>query len=712
MKAQADTLTNVLAAAAIGVLQLGVAISLAALVFSGPLSDGAGRAAAGFVLGTAFMSLIVGTTSKMTVVTAGAQDTAAIMVAAVAAAIVASPELRDTEMIPTVVVMIALCGVATGVLFWVLGQFGLTSFVRFLPTPVVSGFTAGTGWLLVRGGIEVMHGEEISLRSLDQLLAWQQFKFLVPGLALALVMLLVISNAQLPNTLVSVAILGGTILFHIFGRSFSSFDRLEAQGWFIGPLAADSSWAPIGPGDFEDTNWTVLLNNAPLILAVVAVSVIGLLLNLSGLEGTTDTRIDMNSEMRSAGIANLLTGVGGGLVGYHLLGDTLLGRQIGARGRIVPMIIAAMASVTFVIGPGLIAQAPRAIAGGVLGGLGISMLVAWARLSLPRMNLSDQLLSGLILLIIAVFGVLVGVGAGVAVAAVVFIVKYSRINPVRHIIEAAGSSTVERNKRDQQVLADTPHSIMAFELHGYLFFGSTTGIRRQVDERMLDSSTKYLIVDFAHVSGIDSTASSGLMAIANQVAEHGVITLWSGLRPTVAAELERNNFALARSHRDLDHAIAWCEDQIVATLDVDPYQLYGQAHSPFDEAIMDALSLPSVLLAAGETLISAGATDTDAYFVESGTLTAWLVAADGHRTRIRQVLPGAALGEISFCTGAPRTATVVADSDAVIRVLTRERFDEITKTDPQTAIAVQQELLGRMGSRVSSTTAMVRDLLK
>ena len=142
MSGRADKLTNTLAAAAIGVLQLGVTISLAALIFSGPLTPGAGRAAAGFVLGTAIVSLLVGSTSKLRVVTAGAQDTAAVLVAAVATSIVAAPELTQAQMLPTVIVMIAIAGITTGLVFWLLGRFGLTSFVRFLPFPVITGFTA------------------------------------------------------------------------------------------------------------------------------------------------------------------------------------------------------------------------------------------------------------------------------------------------------------------------------------------------------------------------------------------------------------------------------------------------------------------------------------------------------------------------------------------------------------------------------------------
>jgi hypothetical protein len=55
----------------------------------------------------------------------------------------------------------------------------------------------------------------------------------------------------------------------------------------------------------------------------------------------------------------------GGLIGYHLLSNTWLGRHIGAGGRPSPTAIAAMATVTFMIGPDLVAQMRRSVAGGV-----------------------------------------------------------------------------------------------------------------------------------------------------------------------------------------------------------------------------------------------------------------------------------------------------------------------------------------------------------
>ena len=709
VKLNSEAVTNTLAALAIGVLQIGVAISLATLIFSGPLSDGAGRAAASFLLGTVVVSGLVGATTRMSVVSAGTQDTAAVVVAAVATSVAAAPSLTSDEAVPTVMVMIALATLTTGVTFWLLGRFGLSTFVRFLPYPVISGFTVGTGWLLFRGGVAVMHGSAIELGDIAELFSWEQFKFLLPGVILIAVMVAVIQS-RFSNTIVSIAILGALFLFHAIAQSMTSLDELERDGWLVGPFPEDAGWSPIRPSDLADTNWSVLFDHFIPIMAVVAVSVIGLLLNLSGLENGPDPKIDMNHELTYSGIANSAMSVTGALVGYHLIGDTLLARQLGARGRTVPLTIAAMAFVLFLIGPDLIALVPRAIAGGVLAGIGVTLMISWATTSLVRMHRTDQFLSSLILIAIAVLGVLPGVAVGIVVAAAAFLISYGRIDPVRSTMAAAGRSYVDRSRDDQRFLAQSGDSILAWELHGYLFFGSATRLLTDVETRIAeaDASTpcRFIIIDFAHVTGLDSTASTGLATFARQLEETQQATLvWSGLSPNIARQLHHD--LDINAHENLDHAIAWCEEQLLAehitgALTTGPHLAMAPELVQFMERHT---------LAAGETLMRLGATDRDLYFVISGKLTAWVESADGRPIRLRQVLPGAALGEIAFCTGAARTATVKADTDATVLAMRRSTFDDMSRTNPELAVKLQEELLVRLGSRLSTTTSLVRDLL-
>ncbi len=588
-------------------------------MFSESLAPGAGRAAVGFVLGTGIVSAVVGLTTRMPVAVAGSQDTAAIVMAAVAASLAAGTTAEGA--LPTVFVMVALCALLTGLAFWFLGAKSKTSFVRYLPWPVITGFTAGTGWLLLRGGVEVMHGAAIEFTDLPGLFVWDEAKLILPGLAFAF-FLVALLRSRITNVVISALFLLAIGAFHLVGRSVSSIEQLEADGWLFGPFPTDASWKPLSPSDVADADWGALLGHTLPIVAVVAV------------------------------------------------------------------------------------------AGGVLSMLGISLLVDWAKTTMPLLSRTDRWLSGGILAAIAILGVLPGVALGVLIATAMFLARYSRIDPARHVINAAGRSNVDRSESKRSFLVANSTSVLAIELHGFLFFGSTMRLREMLQARGLDAperaaTTEFLVIDMERVTGLDSTAAAGLAGLASRLAAQGTVTVWSSIDEEMATELHINGVDLGPLHSDLDHAIAWCEDQLLADMDTVGLEATSAAMSPELRAEMQVRSL-----APRTALILAGDDDRDLYFVESGLLTAWVMSGGGRRTRLRQVTAGAVLGEVAFCRGGLRTADVITDTDTTILVLAREHFDALTNERPELAVELQDLLLGRLADRVADTSAMVRDLLR
>ena len=85
-------------------------------------------------------------------------------------------------------VAIVVTALLTGVFFLLLGLLRLGGFVRYLPYPVVGGFLAGTGWLLVQGSFGVMAGSPLSLGNLSALLAPDALLLWVPGVVFALIL--------------------------------------------------------------------------------------------------------------------------------------------------------------------------------------------------------------------------------------------------------------------------------------------------------------------------------------------------------------------------------------------------------------------------------------------------------------------------------------------------------------------------------------------
>jgi len=719
-RSAAAVIAQVLATIAIGVLQIGVAVSLAALVFAGSLSPGVGRASVAFILGTAIVSLTVGLRTRMPVVIAGAQDTAGIVAAASAASVAAV--VTPDQQLATVVVMLAIAALLTGVAMYVVGSRGLGLMVRYLPYPVVSGFMAGTGWLLLRGGVEVMLGRTIRLADLGDLFQWASIKFLLVGLALACFMVICAMRRVTPVA-VSAAILLSAVGFHLIGRGVTSADALNDEGWLIGPFPEAGGWSPVRPSDLSATDWGAIGSNIPAIVALSAVSLVGLMLNLSGSEVVLGTDVDIDQELESAGGANLIVAATGGLIGYHLIGSTALARQLGARGRSVPISIGVLALAVAVLGYDLIALMPRATAGGVLAGLGLNLLRSWLGEIRQAFNRPDRVISTLILLCMAGVGVLTGIGFGVLLAALIFVVRYARISPVRYSMDGAGRSNVDRCPAERGLLAQMSGRIVAVELQGFLFFGSIMKLRGAIAEALsaegeqLEASgpalsdiagQRFAVLDFSRVPGLDSTAATGLATMVMQLSKENVQLVWSGLGEAARDELVRNGVPVVVDHPDLDRAIAWSEEQLLSRVGLD----IGEVPDPISWPEGLGPLLTSRALVPGETLISPASIDRDLYFVESGHLTVWTEADTTQRRRIRQVSAESVLGEIGFVTGAPRTASVIADTAATVNVLRRQVFDELRNADPELALALQEQLLERLALRLSTTTGTVRDLMR
>jgi CRP-like cAMP-binding protein len=104
-------------------------------------------------------------------------------------------------------------------------------------------------------------------------------------------------------------------------------------------------------------------------------------------------------------------------------------------------------------------------------------------------------------------------------------------------------------------------------------------------------------------------------------------------------------------------------------------------------------------IAASQVLISQGARDRTVYFIESGSLSVHYEDAAG-RIRLAIVGPGSAVGEGSFFSHAPRNATVQAARPSRVWAMTPQRFSELAKHHPQTALAVTLALGALVAERM------------
>ena len=143
----------------------------------------------------------------------------------------------DAEMsFQFIFVTIALTSVLVGIFFLIMGSLRLGKLVRFIPYPVVGGFLAGTGWLIIKFAFAMTAGVELSISNLTFLLDQSNFVRWFPGLLFGL-LLLIGSLYTSHYLLVPGFITAGIVLFYVL-MTFNgySFLALQDKGHLLGPF--------------------------------------------------------------------------------------------------------------------------------------------------------------------------------------------------------------------------------------------------------------------------------------------------------------------------------------------------------------------------------------------------------------------------------------------------------------------------------------------
>jgi SulP family sulfate permease len=554
------------AGSVIGALEVVLAVSFAALIFGSTVP---GDLPAGISLcllsGIVYLTAI-SLGSSATGVIGSVQDGTAVIAAVMAASIVA--EVPAQARFPTVVVSIGLATAASGLTFLVLGLRRLGNLVRFVPFPVVGGFLAGTGWLLVKGGVGVLAGRSVTLDSLDELIRWSSSSHWVVGVAFAIFLLVLGTRTQHPLA-IPLAILGaGAAFYAIWFATGGSVSSAEDGGWLLGPLPSSKGmelWALSALGDADAS---ALLARIPDILTIVVVGALALLLNVSGIELATDRRLDVNRELRVAGGANLAVGIAGGIPGFHALSLSGLARATGAVSRWVGPVAAAVCALAL-IGSSVLGFIPKLVIGGLVVFLGLGFMIDWTFRTARTMPRGEYAIVLVILATIVAVGLLQGVAVGVVVSVGLFIVRSSRTNVVKH--ELTGDvfpSNVDRPPEERRLLAEHGAGIWILVLQGTLFFGTAYALLERIERRAREGSPplRFLVVDFRRVTDLDASAILSLQRAAHLAESLGFVLVRTGAVGWADSQLE---FAFAHHttgvvrFEDVDRGLEWCEERLL-----------------------------------------------------------------------------------------------------------------------------------------------------
>ena len=707
-----------------GIIKIVAAMAFSALIFTGTLAaylpQGIGIVLFGFLL----FAVISTFTASYPVNINTPQDIPIAIIALIATTVMATNG-KDWDAETTfqfIFVTIALTSILVGIFFFILGTLKLGKLVRFIPYPVVGGFLAGTGWLIVKFAFIMTAGMGLSLDNVVSLFDQATLHKWFPGLIFGLIML-ISSRYTKHYLLIPVLIAIGITSFYaiMFFYGFSYTD-LESNGYLLGPFPEGGLFQGLPLKYLSDFKWSIFLEQLPAIGTMMILNSISVLFNYSGLEIIIKKDLDLDQELKTTGIGNIIAGLGGAPPGHLSLGGTLLSISIGSKSKLTNIVIALLCALTLFFGSEVLSFFPRIILGGLLFNLGLSFLVDWLYSTWSRVPKTDYTIILLIFLVIGTVGFLEGVITGLLMSVVLFVVSYSKVEIIKH--ELTGKtfhSNVERSESLKKIIDDSGDQTLILPLQGFIFFGSANRLLERIKlhlQSQNEKNLKYLVFDFKQVTGVDSSTINSFNKLRILAELDNFQVLFCNLTPQIISQFEAeglfaDSMDLFLKFDDLDHGMEWCEEQIISETTISSNKQKEEIDEIklFEEKFADLLIyFESKDINQNTTLIKQGNDPKGLYFIKSGRVTVELRSSN-NKIRLKSMGTGTVVGEVSLYLKTQATASVISNTACKTYFLSHENFEKLNKEDPERAAELHTYIVKLLSDRLAKSNATIQALM-
>jgi SulP family sulfate permease len=705
---------------AASLLSLAYCFSYGAFIFSGPLQPYLAQGVSAALITAAITATLIALTSSFRFAIAGPDSNTTALLASMM--VVLAPKMAAAPPEQALFLAMAALGSATllsGVALFLLGWGHLGRLVRFVPYPVVAGFLASTGWLMLSGAVKM---------TVERPLAWQDLSLIaeaptVFNLAAATVWagaLWFVTTRWKHPLMLPASLIAGIVTTHAVLALLS----WQAPG-AVPPASAIMFSVPAGghpvlPWEgFARAEWGALAGVAGEMAAVAVMAILSILLNSTSIELATGVDVDLDRELRAQGFANLASAFAGGFVGHISVSRTLVNIAAGGVSRITGVVVGLVALSMLFFGSQAIAYVPRFVLGGLLLQLGARLLWDWGVRSVRSLPLLDWLVVVAIVLVTSSFGFLQALLFGMIAGCVIFAVDVSRIRVIRHQygLDERPSSLV-RSREESAFLLEHGGQVQVLELNGYLFFGSAYSVLERVTTLVTERIPQQIIFDFSGVTGIDSSAGASFTKIRELLRKSKIEQAMVAMSPltvsilSTSAGLDRN---MGR-YDYLDAALEEAEETMLSTYSgglgprrsiVDWLtEVVGSrehAQALFDRMKPTQPDARSYLCRQGDP--------TDSLFlIERGPVSVTLERQGQPDLRVRAFGAHTLVGEIGFFLDIPRSANLLAGSGAIVWSLSRSAFEQFKGAYPAQALALTIYVIRLQSERLTFANRQIASL--
>ncbi len=436
----------------------------------------------------------------------------------------------------TVATMIA------GVLLILIGVFKLGTVIKFIPYPVVIGFTSGIAVTIfttqmadvfgLNFGGETVPGDFIGkwmlyFRHLDTINWWDAGVCVISVLIIALTPQV---SRRIPGSLVAIIFVtvGVWVMKTYFG--ITGIDT-------IGDRFSIDSHLP--KAVIPALDWEAIKNLFPIAVTIAALGAIESLLSATVADGMISDHHNSNTELIALGIANMVTPLFGGIPATGAIARTMTNINNGGRTPVAGMIHAVVLLLILLFLMPLAQFIPMACLAGVLVVVSYNMS-GWrtfkALLKNPKSDVTVLLIT---FFLTVIFDLTVAIGVGLLLACILFmrrVMETTEISVIKNEIKVQDESGIHSYDEGLTI----PKGVEVYEINGPYFFGVATQFEELMDE--FRDKSKVRIIRMRKVPFIDSTGIHNLANLCEMSSKRKITVVLSGVNPKVHSALQKANF--------------------------------------------------------------------------------------------------------------------------------------------------------------------------
>lgn len=436
--------------------------------------------------------------------------------------------------------------VLAGIMLVVMGIFKLGSIIKFIPYPIVVGFTSGIATVIFSTQIKDLFGLQIEQVPSEFIPQWgaylKNFASINPyETALGLICLLIIIfwpkvTRKIPGSLI--AIIAGTagalLLSQFAGIEFATIGTKF-------PELADGIQMP--SPQVPDITWETAQKMFQPAFTIALLCAIESLLAAMVADGVTGKRHNANTELIGQGVANIVTPFFGGIPATGAIARTMTSINNGGKTPVTGLIHAVVLLLIFLFLMPYAVYIPLACLAAIL------VIVAY---NMSEWRTFRYLLKGdktdIVVLLITYFltvliDLTVAIEVGLVLAIILFVKRVSETSSIKVLTgeTVAGTENEELAQLTNTEHIDVPKGVEIYEIDGPFFFGLASKLD-ELDRDLGKKRLKVRVIRMRKVPFMDSTGLNNLRSLYKRSQKEGVQIILSGVNEKVLQYLRKAGF--------------------------------------------------------------------------------------------------------------------------------------------------------------------------